>query len=56
MTIGNDEADLAYTSIGGGGDGTELPFISINAEMWRGLRDCGQALADLNSSLGENRF
>ena len=27
------------------GYNTELPFISIAAEMWRGLRDCGEALA-----------
>lgn len=43
MPTGNDEADLFWTTIKGHPD-TELPYISIAAEMWRGLRDCGAAL------------
>ena len=53
MTIGNDEADLAYTTISGN-PGTELPFVSINAEMWRGLRDCGRALSELARASGRS--
>lgn len=29
---------------------TELPFISIGAEMWRGFRDCGEALASIGAA------
>ena len=29
------------------GGKTELPFISINAEMWRGFRDLGEALSTI---------
>ena len=31
---------------------TELPFYSIAAEMWRGFRDCGDALADVGAQRG----
>jgi hypothetical protein len=43
MPTGNDEADMFFGTVVG--YNTELPFISIAAEMWRGLRDCGEALA-----------
>ena len=43
LPIGNDEADMFFGTVVG--YRTELPFISIAAEMWRGLRDCGAALA-----------
>jgi hypothetical protein len=46
MPTGNDEADLFITTVGGGSDqpSTQLPFISIAAEMWRGFRDLAAAL------------
>eukprot|EP00440_Ansanella_granifera_P019137 gb/GFBE01020791.1/.p1 GENE.gb/GFBE01020791.1/~~gb/GFBE01020791.1/.p1 ORF type:complete len:845 (+),score=132.62 gb/GFBE01020791.1/:1-2535(+) len=44
MPTGNDEADLWWRTVKNG-VGTELPFISIAAEMWRGFRDCGEVLA-----------
>ena len=44
MPTGNDEADLAWTTTQLGNNSTELPFLSIAAEMWRGFRDCGEAL------------
>jgi hypothetical protein len=43
MPNGNDEADMFFGTVVG--YNTELPFISIAAEMWRGLRDCGNTLA-----------
>lgn len=45
MPSGNDEADEWWATSGGGH--TEQAFISIAAEAWRGLRDCGDALADI---------
>ena len=40
MPTGNDEADLFWqtVSLGPKGNSTEMPFISIAAEMWRGVR------------------
>ena len=29
---------------------TELPFYSIAAEMWRGIRDCSEALAAIDKA------
>ena len=49
MPFGNDEADMFFGTVVG--YNTELPFISIAAEMWRGLRDCGEALAMIADSL-----
>lgn len=49
MPFGNDEADMFFGTVVG--YNTELPFISIAAEMWRGLRDCGEALAMIAASL-----
>lgn len=43
------QADLFWCTTQGGH--TELPFISIAAEAWRGLRDCGEALRELAASL-----
>ena len=34
------------------GGKTELPFISINAEMWRGFRDLGEALSTIGKQSG----
>ena len=42
MPTGNDEADMFFDSVQG--RKTELPYISIAAEMWRGFRDLGSAL------------
>lgn len=51
MPRGNDEADLFWgTTVG---YHTELPFISIAAEMWRGLRDCGEALQEIGERVGK---
>ena len=50
MPTGNDEADLAWDTITG--KATELPFISIAAEMWRGFRDCGEALTAVGRATG----
>ena len=49
MPTGNDEADLWWCTTGGGK--TELPFISIAAEAWRGLRDGGEVLGELATSV-----
>lgn len=49
MPTGNDEADMFFGTVVG--YNTELPFISIAGEMWRGLRDCGEALAMIAASL-----
>jgi hypothetical protein len=46
---GNDEADMFFGTVVG--YNTELPFISIAGEMWRGLRDCGEALALVAAAL-----
>ena len=50
MPTGNDEADLAWTTVTGKG-GTAYPFLSIAAEAWRGLRDCGEALAQVAAAM-----
>ena len=49
MPTGNDEADLWWATTAGGQ--TELPFVSIMAEAWRGLRDCGEALGEMAETL-----
>jgi hypothetical protein len=41
MLTGNDEADLYGETIAN--PNTELPFMSITAEAWRGFRDLGRA-------------
>ena len=53
MPTGDDEADLFLSAILLDAK-TELPFISIAAEMWRGFRDLGSAIGDIvarNSSV-----
>ena len=50
MPTGNDEADLYGVTVAGHAD-TAYPFISIAAEAWRGLRDCGEALAAIAAAL-----
>ena len=50
MPTGNDEADLAWVTVAGHAD-TAYPFISIAAEAWRGMRDCGGALDELAATL-----
>jgi len=52
MPTGNDEADLFWDTIKAGNNATEMPFISIAAEMWRGFRDLGQALQEAASQGG----
>ena len=49
MPTGNDEADLWWCSADGGR--TELSYISIAAEAWRGMRDGGAALHTLSAVL-----
>ena len=49
MPTGNDEADLFWSTVGGQ-PSTEMPFISIAAEMWRGMRDCGETLSAIGKS------
>lgn len=51
MPTGNDEADLAWNTVTG--RNTELPFLSIATEMWRGFRDCGEALAAAAIATGD---
>lgn len=46
MPTGNDEADLFINSILLDAK-TELAFISIAAEMWRGFRDLGDAIGSI---------
>lgn len=50
MPTGNDEADLFWTTVGHRTNATELPFISIAAEMWRGFRDCGEVLSIIGTN------
>ena len=53
MPAGDDEADTFIFAILLDAK-TELPFISIAAEMWRGFRDLGSAISDIaarNSSV-----
>ena len=54
MPTGNDEADLFWqtVSLGPKGNRTEMPFISIAAEMWRGMRDIGAALEAVGKAKG----
>jgi hypothetical protein len=52
IPTGIDEADLWWAATGSPlGSGAELPFVSIGTEMWRGFRDCGEALADIASTM-----
>ena len=51
MAIGDDEADLWGQRREGAQ--TELPFFSITAEMWRGFRDCGDALSEVGAMAGK---
>ena len=46
MPTGNDEADMFIYSVLLDAK-TELAFISIAAEMWRGFRDLGDAIASI---------
>jgi hypothetical protein len=49
---GLDEADLWWAATGSeNGSRAELPFVSIGAEMWRGFRDCGEAMAEIASTM-----
>ena len=57
MPTGNDEADQVFWTTGdltGKPADTELPYISIAAEMWRGFRDCGEALLEIADMMVPN--
>jgi hypothetical protein len=54
MPTGNDEADLWWCTTAGGA--TERAFISIAAEAWRGMRDCGEALREISDSMPHSRY
>ena len=48
LPTGNDEADLWHRTTGlPGGNGTELPYYSIAAEMVRGFTDLGEAFGEI---------
>lgn len=50
IPTGNDEADLVWNTLQR--EKTELPYISIAAETWRGLRDCGTVLTRIARTSG----
>ena len=52
MPIGNDEADLFRVTVQPDHPRTELPFISIASEFWRGLVDLGALWRDVGASAG----
>ena len=51
MPTGNDEADMFIYSVLLDAK-TELAFVSIAAEMWRGFRDLGDAIASIVAAHG----
>ena len=55
MPTGNDEADLAWATTSGK-TATEMPFVSIATEMWRGLRDCGEVLREVAATTGNAKM
>ena len=57
MPTGNDEADLWQSTVSGRPNSakTEMPFVSIAAEMWRGYRDCGASLIEVANSLSQEQ-
>ena len=48
MPTGLDETDMWWA--GTATNRTELPFVSIATEMWRGFQECGEALVAIAES------